>query len=143
MSKNAEKNNIYSLSACETSAEIFFDRLIRENTDLVLDVRRRNTNQLCGFTKQKDLAYFVKKIVGAAYIHDADFAPEEGLLNEYLDHRIDWDAFSSRYAGAIDLDIFKQKYGCYKSICVIGAATRKRKSHSDLLVEMVSERRAK
>ena len=64
-----DEYNVFTLSACETEARKFFETLIGEKTDLVLDVRRRNTNQLCGFTKQKDLEYFVEKMVGASYMH--------------------------------------------------------------------------
>ena len=56
-----------TLSAYETSAEDFFTKLIDAKIDLLVDVRLHNTNQLCGFTKERDLAYFVKTIVGAAY----------------------------------------------------------------------------
>lgn len=134
---------IYSLSACETSAQEFFETLIRNKTELVLDVRRRNTNQLCGFTKQKDLEYLAGKVAGAAYIHDTDFAPAQELLESYLKHRIGWDEFSSLYGEAVDLDLFEDRYGRFGSVCILGAATKKRKSHSDLLVDMIYERRQK
>ena len=51
--------HIHTLSAYETSAEEFFKRLVDWKVDLVVDTRLKNTNQLAGFTKRDDLAYFV------------------------------------------------------------------------------------
>ena len=46
--------DINVLSAYQTTAQDFFDRLKAWSTDLVLDVRLKNTNQLAGFTKQEE-----------------------------------------------------------------------------------------
>ena len=78
---------IYTLSAYETSAQEFFSSLRRHQTDLVLDVRLKNMNQLCGFTKRKDLKFLVPELTGATYVHDLRFAPEDVLLERYLHHR--------------------------------------------------------
>jgi hypothetical protein len=56
---------IFLLSAYETSAADFFQTLVRNKADLMLDVRQGNTSQLCGFTKKKDLAFFVPQLTGA------------------------------------------------------------------------------
>ena len=71
---------LYTLSAYETAAADFFARLTAEKTDLVLDVRLKNSSQLCGFTKEKDLAFFVPRLTGARYVHDRDLAGKEGIL---------------------------------------------------------------
>ena len=62
--------DINVLSAYQTTAQEFFDRLKAWNVDLVLDVRLKNTNQLAGFTKQEDLEYFTHEIVHADYVRD-------------------------------------------------------------------------
>ena len=43
------------LSAYQTTAEEFFNKILGWKATLVLDIRLRNTNQLSGFTKQEDL----------------------------------------------------------------------------------------
>lgn len=142
-----QHGSVYSMSACETTAEAFFERLLQEKTDLLLDVRRRNTNQLCGFTKQGDLAYFMKKIIGADYIHDLDFAPSQKLLDDYLKHVIDWAGFCLHYKDFIEKEdkmaLFEKRYGQYRSIAILGAGTKKRRSHSELLEAMVCDERQK
>ena len=41
---------INTLSAYQTAAEEFFDKIAEWKADLVLDVRLKNTNQLSGFS---------------------------------------------------------------------------------------------
>ncbi|MGN1023019.1 MAG: hypothetical protein ACI4OJ_05945, partial [Lachnospiraceae bacterium] len=64
-----KETEFFTLSAYETSAEAFFTALKDHHTDLVLDIRLHNSNQLCGFTKERDLAYLVPALTGADYIH--------------------------------------------------------------------------
>lgn len=68
----------------------FFNALLNRKAGLVLDVRLKNTNQLCGFTKQKDLEYLIPQITGADYVHDLRFAPTPKLLKFYQAQLIDW-----------------------------------------------------
>ena len=67
--------DIHTISAYETTAAKFFGCLEEWKIDLARDVRLKNTNQLAGFTKRDDLAYFVKRLTGAEYKHDLLFAP--------------------------------------------------------------------
>ena len=135
---------IFTLSAYETSAEAFFSTLQKKQTDLVLDVRKKNTSQLCGFTKGKDLAYFVPVITGADYVHDLLFAPSDGLLEDYLKHRIDWLTYKEKYQKEMQAKdaaaCFHEKYKKYRSVCLLGTAVRKRKSHSEALLELLQEK---
>lgn len=133
---------IFEMSAYETSAELFFETLKQHQTDLVLDVRLKNSNQLCGFTKRKDLAYLVPAITGAKYCHDLAFAPSDSLLDAYLQHRISWDAYCERYQKEISeshaVDHYQKEYKDYQHVCILGTATRKRRSHSEVLVRLLS-----
>ncbi|MGI6590798.1 MAG: DUF488 domain-containing protein [Eggerthellaceae bacterium] len=132
---------VFDMSAFETSAREFFTTLIREEADLVLDVRLRNTNQLCGFTKKKDLEYLIPTITGAAYVHDLQLAPSAELLGAYQNHDIDWETYKHWYLREMDQakarDHFRESYGGYQSVCILGTATRKRRSHSEALVELL------
>lgn len=129
---------LHDISAYQTSAESFFDRLQSWKVDLVLDVRLHNTTQLDGFTKERDLAYFVKEIDHADYVHDIEFAPKSDDLHAYLHHKMSWQGFAASYE--LDLrernavaDFFK-KYGKYHSVAIVGTATNKRRSHAEVLL---------
>lgn len=134
---------IFTCSAYETSAADFFELLRSQHPDLVLDVRLKNTNQLCGFTKQKDLEYLIPALTNAVYAHDLRFAPSANLLDKYLKHWIDWDAYRDQYLEQLHdsdaLTAYTHNYAKYSCICILGTATRKRRSHSEILVQLLQE----
>lgn len=111
--------------------------------DIVVDVRLKNESQLCGFTKKKDLAFLIPKICQAAYVHDRFLTPEPELLERYIHHWIHWEQYSSEYRSLLEAKnaagYFKEHYGNYSSICLIGTATKKRRSHSEVLRELLEE----
>ena len=133
--------HFYTLSAYGTTAGDFFGFLTGHEIDLVLDVRLKNTNQLCGFTKRKDLEYLVPALTHAGYVHDLRFAPAPELLEKYLSHWIDWERYKTEYRVQMEknraAEIFKKEYGRYTAVCILGTATRKRKSHSEALAELL------
>lgn len=134
---------INTISAYETSAEQFFDALASWDVDLVLDTRLKNTNQLAGFTKRDDLAFFVERIAQARYVHDKLFAPAPTMLERYLHGNIDWDAYADAYREDIRereaVPQFFERYGTYASVALVGTATRARRSHVDVLKQMLEE----
>ena len=132
---------IYRLSAYETTAAEFFQRVAAEETDLVLDVRLNNSSQLCGFTKKKDLEFFVPKLSGAKYVHDLLYAPDKGLLELYTKKRIGWEEYSDAYDLLLDkrkaMAIYAKKYKDFACVCLLGTQTKKRRSHNEVLYRRV------
>ena len=136
-------SSIFEISAYQTSASEFFAKILQNHADLVLDIRLKNESQLCGFTKGKDLAYFVPKICHAAYLHDRFFTPAPELLDRYIRHWIPWEQYAQEYRSAMETKnaagYFQEHYGNYYRICLIGTATNKRRSHSEVLRELLEE----
>lgn len=134
--------NIFLLSAYEIKAKDFFEKLLFEKADLVLDVRLRNTNQLCGFTKENDLSFFIPQLTGAVYIHDLEFAPTKELLNMYMKRNITWEQYAEQYEKLMaERDVaarYRNKYGKYHSVCLLGTGTKKRRSHNEALVKILN-----
>lgn len=132
---------INTISAYETTAEKFFGALESWDVDLLLDTRLKNTNQLAGFTKKNDLAYFVPKLLHADYVHDKLFAPAPTMLERYLHGNIGWDAYADAYREDIRereaVPQFYDRYGEYKSVCLLGTATHMRRSHVEVLQQML------
>ena len=137
---------IHTLSAYETTAQEFFGKLAEWDADLVLDVRLKNTNQLAGFTKRDDLAYFVEKIQHADYAHDVLFSPATTVLERYLRGTMDWEDFFANYhREMVQRDAvpqFFEKYGRYQSVAIVGTATQKRRSHVEILQQMIEDSQA-
>ena len=116
------------LSAYQTTAEEFFNKILGWKATLVLDIRLKNTNQLSGFTKQEDLEYFTHVIAHADYVHDVEYSPTKSLLDAYLDAGMPYEEYFKKYAEELKADNaipdFFKKYGSYDSIAIVGTATK-------------------
>ena len=116
------------LSAYQTTAEEFFNKILGWKATLVLDIRLKNTNQLSGFTKQEDLEYFTHVIAHADYVHDVEYSPTKSLLDAYLDAGMPYEEYFKKYAEELKADNaipdFFKKYGRYDSIAIVGTATK-------------------
>ena len=88
---------ITTIGFTKTTAEGFFERLLKSGVKRVVDVRLRNTSQLAGFAKSDDLAYFLKKIGGIEYAHQPLLAPTDAMLKAYKKEKGDWDAYEARF----------------------------------------------
>ena len=88
---------ISTIGFTKTTAEGFFERLLKSGVKRVVDVRLRNTSQLAGFAKSDDLAYFLKKIGGIEYAHQPLLAPTDAMLKAYKKEKGDWDAYEARF----------------------------------------------
>lgn len=137
-------SEIFSISAYQTSAAHFFGSILQMRADLVLDIRLKNESQLCGFTKGSDLAYFVPLICHAEYVHDSRFAPDSELLSRYIRHTIDWEQYAKEYRQQMQtrgaVGFFREQYGRYARVCLIGTATKKRRSHSEVLTALLQDK---
>jgi uncharacterized protein (DUF488 family) len=74
---------IFTIGFTKTTAENFFGRLKSSRIERLLDVRLNNRSQLAGFAKEKDLAYFLRELVGARYEHAPLLAPTQEILDAY------------------------------------------------------------
>lgn len=75
-------SNLYTIGFTQKSAQEFFELLRGVNVDVLIDVRLNNTGQLAGFTKKRDLAYFLE-LVGIQYQHWEEFAPTKDMRTKY------------------------------------------------------------
>ena len=129
------------ISAYETSAQEFFEQLEAWHVDMVVDIRLKNTNQLAGFTKLHDIEYFTHRILNANYAHDVEFSPATTTLAKYLDHQLTWEEYFAEYQKEMEernaINDFIERYGEYDSVVLIGTATKKRRSHAEVLHELV------
>ena len=91
------KKAVSTIGFTKTTAEGFFERLLRSGVKRVVDVRPHNTSQLAGFAKSDDLAYFLKKIGGIEYVHQPLLAPTDAMLKAYKKEKGDWDAYEARF----------------------------------------------
>ena len=65
------------------SAEKFFESLKKAKARHVVDVRLNNVSQLAGFSKKKDLEYFLENLCHMDYVHVPSLAPTKDMLDDY------------------------------------------------------------
>jgi uncharacterized protein (DUF488 family) len=83
------------------SAEEFFGALRRAKIERLIDVRLNNVSQLAGFTKKNDLAFFVREIAGADYVHELRLAPRDEDLVAYRAGKFTWADYERSYAALL------------------------------------------
>ncbi|MCX5975308.1 MAG: DUF488 domain-containing protein [Coprothermobacterota bacterium] len=87
---------IFTIGFTHKSAEEFFGLLTGAGIRHLLDIRLHNSSQLSGFTKQADLAYFLREICAASYERQPSLAPTAEILNAYRQDK-DWEAYEHRF----------------------------------------------
>jgi len=88
---------IFTIGFTKKSAEQFFSRLADSGARRLIDVRLNNVSQLAGFSKRDDLRYFLKEICSMEYVHLAELAPTQEMLDAYKKLKGDWPTYESRF----------------------------------------------
>jgi uncharacterized protein (DUF488 family) len=134
---------IYSIGLAGRTAESFFEDLARARIKVVLDVRLRNTSQISGFAKSRDLPFFLHRLVGAAYIHEPRLAPSADLLDAYRHKSLSWDEYEVAFRSlmeerraelAVDRSLFKQE------VCLMCSEFEPKRCHRRLVIEYLNEK---
>lgn len=89
---------IFTIGFTRTTAQDFFGRLRANNIERLLDVRLHNRSQLAGFAKERDLAYFLRELLGADYEHAPLLAPTQEILDAYKKKgAMPWEEYERRF----------------------------------------------
>jgi len=134
--------NIFSIGFTKKSANSFFELLIKNNVNKVVDVRLNNTSQLAGFSKGDDLKYFLKKIADIDYVYEFIFAPTKEILDSYKKGLIDWNDYEKRYVKLMedrkvkDYIIIKGE-NYWKSSCLLCSEEKADNCHRRLAINEI------
>jgi uncharacterized protein (DUF488 family) len=88
---------VFTIGFTQKTAAQFFETLRRVEIRRLLDVRLNNVSQLAGFSKRDDLAYFLREICDAEYIHEPLLAPTQEMLDAYKKRKGSWDEYAQRF----------------------------------------------
>lgn len=88
---------VYTIGFTQTSAADFFGRLKAAGVRRLVDVRLNNSSQLAAFAKRDDLAYFLRALCDAEYVHETLLAPTQEMLDAYKKRKGDWREYERRY----------------------------------------------
>ena len=65
-------------------------------------MRLNNVSQLAAFAKRDDLAYFLRELCGADYVHEPLLAPTQDILDAYKKHKGDWNIYEPQFLRLIE-----------------------------------------
>ena len=97
----SQEKILYTVGFTGKSAEDFFTLLKKAGIEILLDIRLNNVSQLAGFTKGRDLSYFVKEILNGHYYHLTYLAPTKELLKKYRSDE-DWESYEKEFLGLLE-----------------------------------------
>lgn len=134
---------IYTLGFTQKSAREFFELIKENNIQLLIDIRLNNQSQLAGFTKGRDLGYFLKEICDCNYVHEPIFAPTKQLLSDYKKGLTDWDEYEKVFDKIMlsrnICNYFLEKYAKMDSICLLCSELEPKFCHRRLVAEKLRE----
>jgi uncharacterized protein (DUF488 family) len=100
--ENKAPITLFTIGFAGKSAEEFFTALRKAGVERLIDVRLNNVSQLAGFTKRRDLEYFLKAITGIEYEHNTELAPTSDILDAYKKKTLAWDEYERRFVALLD-----------------------------------------
>ena len=131
--------NIYTMGFTKKSAKDYFSLIRKNDVEMLIDVRLNNQSQLAGFTKGKDLSFFLKVLCNCLYCHEIQFAPTKIILDNYKKQLISWSEYELEFQKLIIRrevsEIFKKKYGNYKNVLFLCSEPTPDYCHRRLLAE--------
>lgn len=134
---------VYTMGFTKKSAEDFFSLIKKNGVEMLIDVRLNNQSQLAGFTKGRDLEFFLREICKCSYSHEIQFAPTKMILDNYKKQVISWSEYEVEYNELIKrrrvLDIFKDKYENCERVLLLCSESTPEKCHRRLLAEYLEK----
>jgi len=136
------KINLATIGFTQSSAERFFERLIKANVKKVIDVRLHNTSQLAGFAKADDLAYLLSKLGSIQYTHQPLLAPTDALLKAYKKEKGSWAVYEQRFLSLMEeRQIEKQlRPEMFEAACLLCSEATPHHCHRRLVCEYLNQR---
>ena len=135
--------DIYTMGFTQKGAENFFKTITNNRIEILIDVRLNNQSQLAGFTRGKDLAYFLRVICDCDYDHDTIYAPTKEILQAYKKNDITWTEYEVRYNELIACRRvaydFKKNYEKYSNVLLLCSEPTPECCHRRLLAEYLSK----
>ena len=133
---------IFTMGFTQKRADIFFNLIREHHIEILIDVRLNNQSQLAGFTKGRDLSFFLRELCNCEYSHEILFAPTKEILELYKKEEIDWKKYENEYNALITkrniIEIFKGKYLKYDKVLLLCSEPTAQYCHRRLLAEYLS-----
>jgi len=140
---------LFNIGFTQKTAEEFFEILKKNDINCLVDIRLNPNGQLSRFAFEKDLPFFLDKLVnGCRYVHRVDLAPKKELLMEvrdkqspmHKDYKLFEKAFNSQLEHDSNITNFVQKFGEYPNVVLLCSEPTTEKCHRRLVSQMLLEK---
>lgn len=88
---------LFTIGFTKKNAEKFFTLLRNAGVKRLLDIRLNNSSQLAGFAKKDDLAFLVRELCHADYLHLEQLAPTQEILDAFKKAKGEWVVFERAF----------------------------------------------
>lgn len=126
----------------QKTAKEFFEKIKKAGIEILIDVRLNNNSQLAGFSKGRDLEYFLPEICSCKYVHKVNFAPTDDLLKRYKKGDTSWAEYVIEFNELIIkrnmTGLFEKEFGGYNKVLLLCSENEADKCHRRLLAEAFS-----
>ena len=132
---------LYTIGFSQKSAKEFFDILISNHIECLIDIRLNNKSQLAGFTNIKHLPYFLN-LHKIQYLYRPEFAPTKELLNGYIKKAISWQDYEVMYNKILtERNILTNiNWDVFENAVLLCSEATADKCHRRLLAEYLAKR---
>lgn len=136
--------NLFNIGFTQKTAEEFFGILNDNKIDCLVDIRLNPNGQLSRFAFEKDLPYFLNKLVdGCKYVHRVDLAPKNELLKEVRtkgaamskDYKLFEKAFKQQLESVSKIENFVEQFKKYQNVVLLCSEPTTEKCHRRLVSE--------
>lgn len=133
---------VYTIGFTQKSAQRFFELLDDYGVRTLLDIRLNPTGQLSGFSKKDDLAFFLQRLSGIDYLHLAELAPTDDILQTYRKDK-NWNVYVDRFErlmdersipASLDRELFENG-----PVCLLCSEDKPTKCHRRLVAERLAQ----
>lgn len=137
---------LYNIGFTQKTAEEFYEKLKANKIECLVDIRLNPNGQLSRFAFEKDLPYFLDKLVdGCKYAHRIDLAPKKELLQEVRDKSCpmskDYKLFEAAFNGQLEKESyignFVNQFGKYERVVLLCSEPTNEKCHRRLVSDML------
>ncbi|MCX6135889.1 MAG: DUF488 domain-containing protein [Ignavibacteriales bacterium] len=138
--------NLFSIGFTQKSAEKFFGLLKDNKIDCLVDIRLNPNGQLSRFAFEKDLPYFLDKLVdGCKYVHRVDLAPPNKLLKEVRskgsemskNYKLFEKEFNKYLEEESKIKDFVEQFKNYQNVALLCSEHTTEKCHRRLVCDML------
>lgn len=136
------RSKVSTIGFTKTTAEGFFERLLKSGTKTVFDVRLNNSSQLAGFAKAKDLKYLLEKIGQMKYVHLPILAPTSEMLTSYKKEKGDWSIYQTRFLNLMQEREIEKRLTpeMLQASCLLCSEDKPHHCHRRLVCEYLNEK---